>query len=136
MDKLSPQQRSDLMRRVKREDTAPEIRVRKAAHRLGFRYRLHRHDLPGSPDLVFPRLRIALFVHGCFWHRHPSCRFATTPKTRQEFWLNKFSQNIERDKRIVTELEAMGWHVATIWECDTRDERKLETLLVGILGGK
>lgn len=111
----------------------PEMRVRRAAHALGFRFRLHRKDLPGTPDLVFPKKRLALFVHGCFWHRHPGCRKASLPKSRPEYWHSKFSTNVERDQRVRAELEARGWNVATIWECETKNEVALRDTLHGIL---
>jgi DNA mismatch endonuclease, patch repair protein len=106
------------MARVTGRDTRPEMAVRRAAHALGLRYRLHRPDLPGRPDLVFPRHRGVIFVHGCFWHRHPGCRRTTSPKTRREFWQAKFDANIERDRRAYATLEADGWRVVVIWECE------------------
>lgn len=121
--------RSDIMRAVKRAHTKPEIIVRKALHALGLRFRLHRRDLPGSPDIVLPRLRTAVFVHGCFWHRHPGCRYATTPKSRQEYWLPKFEANVERDARKEAQLRELGWHVLVIWECETKSLKALETRL-------
>lgn len=126
VDRLTPERRSWLMSRVRGKDTWPEMRVRRAAHALGLRFRLHRKDLPGRPDLVFPKHRVALFVHGCFWHRHPGCAKASTPKSRTDFWQDKFDMNVARDARVVAELEALGWRVVTVWECDTKDE---ETLL-------
>lgn len=120
-----PPERSALMARVRGKDTGPEIAVRRAAHRLGFRFRLHRSDLPGSPDLVFPRSKKAIFVHGCFWHRHPGCVRTTTPKTRTAYWLEKFRVNVARDERVVRELRASGWKVLVVWECQTFDELKL-----------
>lgn len=105
------------------------MRVRKAAHALGLRFRLHRKDLAGSPDLVFPRHRTAIFVHGCFWHRHPGCSKASMPKTRPEFWQVKFDANVARDASAVDFLERMGWNVLVIWECETKDpSRILETI--------
>lgn len=117
------------MSRVRGKDTTPEIRVRRAAHAMGLRFRLHRKDLPGRPDLVFSKHRVALFVHGCFWHRHPGCAKASTPKSRTEFWQGKFDTNVARDSRVAKELEALGWRVLTIWECDTKNP----TLLTDIL---
>lgn len=121
--------RSDIMRAVKRAHTKPEIIVRQALHALGLRFRLHRRDLPGSPDIVLPRLRTVVFVHGCFWHRHPGCRYATTPKSRQEYWLPKFEANVERDARKEAELRELGWRVAVIWECETKSLEALEARL-------
>ncbi|MHA6162138.1 MULTISPECIES: very short patch repair endonuclease [unclassified Pseudomonas] len=121
--------RSDIMRAVKRAHTKPEIIVRQALHALGLRFRLHRRDLPGSPDIVLPRLRTVVFVHGCFWHRHPACRFATTPKSRQEYWLPKFEANVERDARKEAQLRELGWRVVVIWECETKSLEALEARL-------
>ncbi|WP_370165672.1 very short patch repair endonuclease [Bradyrhizobium diazoefficiens] len=115
--------RSALMARVRGKDTRPELIVRKSAHALGFRFRLHRKDLPGRPDLVFPRLRKAIFVHGCFWHRHSGCSKASMPKTRVDFWRSKFDANVARDARSIAALRTMGWSVCVIWECETSDRR-------------
>jgi DNA mismatch endonuclease (patch repair protein) len=120
--------RSAQMALVRGRDTKPEIRVRKALHAAGLRYRLHDKKLPGSPDLVFPGRRIALFVHGCFWHRHPGCVAARLPKSRLEFWGTKLAGNVERDKRNHVALEATGWQVIVIWECETRDPQRLADL--------
>ena len=117
------------MRAVRRENTGPELAVRKAAHRLGLRFRLHRKDLPGTPDLVFPKHRTCVFVHGCFWHRHPGCKKASTPKTRRDYWLPKFERNVERDREKEEALRRLGWRVVTIWECETRDPEELERRL-------
>ncbi|HIB8626381.1 very short patch repair endonuclease [Pseudomonas aeruginosa] len=121
--------RSDIMRAVKRAHTAPEITVRQMLHALGLRFRLQRRDLPGSPDIVMPRFHTAIFVHGCFWHRHPGCRYATTPKIRQEYWVPKFMANVERDARKESQLRELGWKVLIIWECETRDRGELMTRL-------
>lgn len=128
--------RSALMARVRRANTTPEIRVRRLLHSMGYRFRLHRRDLPGTPDLVLPRLKKAFFVHGCFWHRHPGCRMASSPKTREEFWQKKFRENVERDKRKAAELSGAGWDVAIVWECETRDLAELEAKLVDFLGDR
>ena len=117
--------RSDIMRAVKRANTAPEIIVRQVLHALGIRFRLHRRDLPGSPDVVLPRFRTVIFVHGCFWHRHPDCRYTTTPKTRLDYWLPKFAANIERDHRKEAQLQALGWRVLLVWECETKQRGEL-----------
>lgn len=117
------------MRAVRRENTGPELAVRKVAHRLGLRFRLHRKDLPGTPDLVFPKHRTCVFVHGCFWHRHPGCKKASTPKTRRDYWLPKFERNVERDREKEEALRRLGWRVVTIWECETRDPEELERRL-------
>ena len=126
-DRISPAKRSEIMRTVKSRNTFPERRVRSVAHRLGLRFRLHRRDLPGSPDLVFPKRMTALFVHGCFWHRHENCRRATTPKTNTEYWCRKFSGNVKRDKENRRELEGGGWKVLVIWECETKTCESIET---------
>lgn len=117
------------MRAVKRANTAPEIKVRQVLHALGLRFRLHCRDLPGSPDVVLPRFRTVIFVHGCFWHRHPDCRYATTPKTRQEYWLPKFDANVERDARKEAQVRELGWRVLVIWECETKSVKALEARL-------
>lgn len=117
------------MSRVRGKDTSPEMRVRRIAHALGLRYRLHRRDLPGKPDLAFPKHRVALFVHGCFWHRHRDCRKASDPKSREEYWQAKFSANIERDARVAEELTRLGWRVTTIWECETKSPERVTTTL-------
>jgi DNA mismatch endonuclease (patch repair protein) len=104
--------------------------VRSAAHRLGYRFRLHRRDLPGTPDLVFPGLRKVIFVHGCFWHRHPNCLRTTTPKTRAAYWAQKFAENIKRDGRVRRQLRAAGWDVLVVWECQTFDHDSLNTRLM------
>lgn len=108
------------MSRIKGRDTGPELRLRSLLHRAGFRFRLHAKDLPGKPDIVLPKYHTAIFVHGCFWHRHERCRNATTPSTRAEFWQNKFDGNVERDRRSRAALEADSWTVITVWECDLK----------------
>ena len=117
------------MSRIRGKDTKPELAVRSALHRMGYRFRLHRKDLPGRPDIVLPKYRAVVFVNGCFWHRHKGCRFAYTPKTRKEFWKKKFLENINRDKRSRTALEKEGWTVFTVWECETRSVDGLQKLL-------
>ena len=120
--------RSAQMALVRGRDTKPEMCVRKALHALGLRYRLHVRSLPGTPDLVFPSRGVALFVHGCFWHRHPGCAAARLPKSRLEFWEQKLAGNVERDKRNRAALEAAGWKVIEIWECETRKPEVLASL--------
>ncbi|TKA88312.1 DNA mismatch endonuclease Vsr [Guyparkeria sp. SB14A] len=134
MDRLTPDRRSWLMSRVPSTNTSAEIRVRKAAHSLGLRFRLHRKDLPGSPDLVFPKHHVVLFVHGCFWHRHPGCGKTSTPKSRVEYWKEKFRSNVERDRRVAGELESLGWRVEVVWECETKDRAVLLAKLRDIFG--
>lgn len=127
MDTVDSQTRSRMMAGIKGRDTQPEMRVRRYLHAAGLRFVLHRKDLPGRPDIVLPRFGTVVFVHGCFWHRHPGCRFATTPRTRPEFWQAKFAGNVARDARNEELLAAAGWRVLTIWECQT-DEEHLDLL--------
>ncbi len=133
VDHLSASARSENMARVRGKDTTPEIVVRKLLHRMGRRFRLHRNDLPGTPDIVLPGSRQVIFVNGCFWHRHEGCCRTTTPGTRVEFWEKKFAATVARDARNRGALEAAGWEVIVVWECQTRDlahlMRKLETSL-------
>lgn len=124
------------MRNVRGKNTTPELVVRSALHRAGYRFRLHRKDLPGRPDIVLPRLRTVVFVHGCFWHRHHGCRAASQPSTRRSFWSEKFARNMERDRRNLDALQADGWAVHVVWECETKGRSpsfwaKLEDFLVG-----
>lgn len=112
--------RSDIMARVRSKDTAPELAVRRALHATGLRFRLHRADLPGRPDIVLPRRKTAVFVHGCFWHSHPGCKRACVPATRQEYWVPKLRRNVERDRTATDALRAVGWRVIVIWECEAR----------------
>ncbi|MBY5460766.1 DNA mismatch endonuclease Vsr [Rhizobium leguminosarum] len=118
VDTLTPAQRSERMSRIRSRDTKPEIALRKALHRLGFRFRVHRTGLPGKPDMVLAKYRTVIFVHGCFWHRHEGCKVATTPKSNTEFWNDKFSRNVERDKQVLKQLEDDGWYVVIVWECE------------------
>lgn len=121
MDTITPEQRSEVMRRVRGKDTGPEMAVRRLVHAMGYRYRLHRRDLAGVPDLTFPSRRKAIFVHGCFWHRHPNCALARIPKSRTDFWLPKLQGNRERDLRNQNTLQLEGWAILVIWECELRD---------------
>lgn len=121
VDVLTPELRRKCMQSIRSKNTKPELVVRSICHNLGYRFRLHRADLPGSPDIVFPKLRLCIFVHGCFWHRHPGCRFSTVPKTRYEFWMNKFTKNVERDARVAKALAELGWRAESVWECEIRD---------------
>lgn len=122
MDRLTLADRSKPMSKVRGKNTRPEIAVRRTDHAMELRFRLHRSDLPGKPDLVFPRFKAALFVHGCFWHRHQGCAKSSTPKSNTSFWESKFNRNVERDERDRRKLEAVGWRVGTVWECETRNE--------------
>ena len=117
LDIVDKKTRSRIMSRIRGQDTKPEIALRKSLHARGFRYRTHARDLPGKPDLVFPRFRAIVLVHGCFWHRHLDCRLATTPASNMEFWQRKFQRTVERDQRVLAELLENGWRVATVWEC-------------------
>ncbi len=117
-----------MMSGIRARDTKPEVLVRKALFRAGFRFRLHRRDLPGSPDVVLPGRRVAVFVHGCFWHAHDGCRYAKTPATRREFWESKLAANVERDKRAREVLLSAGWRVLVVWECATRSTAVREAL--------
>jgi DNA mismatch endonuclease, patch repair protein len=134
-DKLYPQARSALMRKVKAKDTKPEMAVRRTTHRLGYRYRLHVKELPGSPDLVFPSRRKVIFVHGCFWHRHEGCRRASTPSTNVEFWTAKFERNAARDADKERLLIMAGWEVLIVWECEVRGTSEIERKISEFLGG-
>jgi DNA mismatch endonuclease, patch repair protein len=111
------------MRRIRKVDTKPEFVVRRAAHRLGYRFRLHRRDLPGTPDLVFPRLRKVIFVHGCFWHQHTGCKLARAPKSRLDYWLPKLRRNQQRDSDAEARLQRLGWDVLVIWECEATEAK-------------
>ncbi|WP_129974038.1 MULTISPECIES: very short patch repair endonuclease [Pseudomonas] len=133
MDTLTPAQRSDCMRKIKSHNTRPELIVRSICHQLGYRFRLGRKDLPGTPDLVFPRLKLCIFVHGCFWHRHSGCRYSYTPKTNVDFWIEKFLKNVRRDKLASDALESAGWKVEVVWECEVRDLESLKPRLAGVL---
>src|SRR4051812_25200282 len=113
------------MSRIRGKDTKPELLVRSELHRRGYRFRLHCRTLPGCPDLVLHKHRLAVFVHGCFWHRHQNCKFAYSPKSRRTFWAAKFCRNVERDAEVFRDLRRLGWRVAVIWECETRSGRML-----------
>jgi len=134
MDIVDAKTRSRMMGAIRGKDTKPERLVRSAAHALGYRFRLHRRDLPGTPDLVFPRLRVVILVHGCFWHRHYECRWCTAPSSNIAFWEAKFRRTIERDRATEDALCAAGWDAVVIWECQTRDRGKLLSLLDQCLG--
>lgn len=138
MDTLTPEHRSWNMRRIRSVNTKPEIIVRSLLHKLGFRFRLHRKDLPGKPDIVLPKHKAVVLVHGCFWHRHPGCKLTTNPGTRTEFWNTKFEANVRRDLVVSMELQKLGWNVVVVWQCELSDldtlARKLKTELVGVSG--
>ncbi|MGI6496355.1 MAG: very short patch repair endonuclease [Kiritimatiellia bacterium] len=128
-DTIPPEQRSWLMSRIRSGDTQPEKVVRSTLHRLGFRFSLHAKHLPGRPDVVLRKWKCVVFVHGCFWHRHPGCPVATTPKSRTAFWTEKFERNVARDSSVKARLEALGWRVVTVWGCETKDPLALATRL-------
>ncbi len=136
MDTLSPEQRSRTMSRIKGKDTAPERAVRSLLHRMGYRFRLHRKTLPGTPDIVLPRHRAVIFVHGCFWHGHPGCGRATLPATRREFWSRKIADTRERDRRAVSDLEKLGYRCCIVWQCELKDTDALGRRLAEFLGAE
>ncbi len=131
MDRISPERRSENMARIGAKNTGPELSVRRLLHRLGFRFRLHRTDLPGKPDVVLPRWKTVVFIHGCFWHGH-SCPRGSRPTTNVEYWDEKFRKNSERDARAVEALEAAGWRTLTVWQCELNDPESLGAKLRGI----
>ncbi|WP_374657090.1 very short patch repair endonuclease [Phenylobacterium sp.] len=132
-DVFTPEKRSAVMRRVKGRNTSPELKVRKALTGLGVRYRLNRKDLPGSPDIVMAGRRLAIFVHGCFWHGHDCARGSRVPKANREYWTAKVARNVARDARTAADLAAAGWRVETIWECDLKDAAALKARLERML---
>ena len=117
---FSPEKRSAIMSLVRSKNTKPELLVRSLLHRMGYRFRLHRKDLPGSPDMVLPKYRTAIFVHGCFWHQHSGCKKATLPNQNAEFWREKFERNVRRDENAQRRLREMGWRVLVLWECEVK----------------
>jgi DNA mismatch endonuclease, patch repair protein len=135
-DVHTKEQRRRNMQAIRSRDTKPEKTVRRIVHRRGYRFRLHGCDLPGSPDIVLPRLRRVIFGHGCFWHRHPRCRFATRPATRPAFWEKKLGSNRLRDLRVLRMLRKLGWEVLIIWECQTKDAERLSRVLRQFLNSK
>lgn len=126
---MTPKQRSERMSRVRDKDTKPEKLVRSILHRLGCRFRLHVKNLPGKPDIVLPRYRKVIFVHGCFWHRHGVCRRLSIPENNPDFWRRKFRDNVRRDKKKLKSLDALGWDVLVIWECETKNHDRLRHAL-------
>lgn len=127
MDRITPEKRSWLMSRIRSENTTPEIRVRSALHRAGYRFRLHVKTLPGSPDIVLPKYKTVIFVHGCFWHNHKGCSISRIPSTNSDFWKKKFQRNVERDKRVKKELRKLGWKVIVVWECEVDKIAKIKS---------
>ena len=117
MDVFSPEKRSQVMSRIRSKDTKPEKIIRSILHKLGFRFRINRKDLPGKPDIVLPKYKTVIFVHGCFWHQHEGCKYAVMPKSNTNYWKPKLTKNVDRDKLNVKRLNEIGWNVLTIWEC-------------------
>jgi len=131
-DRLTPEHRSWNMSRIRSRDTKPEIIVRSLLHGLGYRFTVNgpkNRSLPGKPDIVLPKYRTVIFVHGCFWHRHKGCKGTTTPKTRTDWWDAKFAGNVVRDTRVESELQSLGWHVITIWECALKSRKSFEQMI-------
>jgi DNA mismatch endonuclease (patch repair protein) len=132
-DVVDPATRSRMMRGIRGQDTQPELAVRRYLHAAGLRFRLHDKRLPGRPDIVLPKFKTVILVHGCFWHRHEGCPYATTPSSRRDFWGRKFALNVQRDAENVKALQAVGWTVITIWECQARDLQILDELFWSIV---
>jgi DNA mismatch endonuclease (patch repair protein) len=124
-DNLSKEKRSWNMKQIKSDNTKPEIEVRSILHNLGYRFRLHRKDLPGNPDIVLPKYKTVIFVNGCFWHQHKNCSRANIPKTNKRYWIPKLRRNIERDKNNYKKLSYQGWKVVIVWECMLKDHNNL-----------
>jgi DNA mismatch endonuclease, patch repair protein len=134
VDRVSALQRSEIMRAVRGKNTAPEIAVRRMLHAAGYRYRVHAKQLPGRPDLIFPGRRKVIFVHGCFWHAHPSCPRSKLPVTRAEYWREKIGRNRERDITVCGQLHRLGWLTHTVWECELKDRQTVQQRLIRFLG--
>ena len=133
-DHLDGKTRSDLMSRIGSTNTEPELIVRRILWRNGIRYRLHRRDLPGRPDVTITKLKTVIFVHGCYWHRHPGCKRASTPNTNMEFWTKKFEDNVARDVSVQDQLQELGWNVLIVWSCETRTQKGRSALEARLLG--
>lgn len=133
MDTLTPEERSRNMARIRGKNTRPELQVRSMLHRAGYRFSLHRKNLPGKPDIVLRKYRTVIFVHGCFWHRHKNCKQATTPKSNIDFWQAKFDRNVANDKKHVRDLRRLGWRVITVWECELKNPEKVLARLERLL---
>lgn len=132
-DTLTKEQRKRCMAAVRGKDTKPELVVRSLLHRMGYRFRLHRKDLPGNPDIVLPGRHKVIFVHGCFWHQHVNCKYATRPQTRSDFWNLKLDKNVLRDKQVQNKLRRLGWGVMVVWECQLHNTRYLSKRLFNFL---
>ncbi|MBS0606342.1 MAG: DNA mismatch endonuclease Vsr [Verrucomicrobia bacterium] len=135
MDNLTIEKRSWNMSRIRGRNTKPEIRVRSLLHRMGFRFRLKNDKLPGKPDIILSKYKTTIFIHGCFWHRHMNCKNNYTPKSRTDFWMNKFNANIKRDKQISENISNIGWNQLIIWECETNNEEQLTKKIKDFLFG-
>jgi DNA mismatch endonuclease (patch repair protein) len=135
MDTITKERRSWNMSRIRGRDTQPEKIVRSILHRLGYRFRLNRSDLPGKPDVVLPKHHVVIMVHGCFWHRHSRCQFAYTPKSNKLFWFQKFGENMARDRKVTRALRRKGWRVVVVWECQAAEPMRLKTRLDRVLRG-
>lgn len=133
MDRLTKEKRSWNMSRIRGKDTKPEVVVRSMLHGMGYRFRIHVKGLPGCPDIVLPKYRAVIFVHGCFWHRHTGCKYAYIPKSRQDFWAKKFQKTVERHEIVTRELEEQGWKTLVVWECETANTGKLHTKLIDFI---
>ena len=127
-DHLTKDKRSWNMSRIRSKDTKPELLVRSLLHRRGYRFRLHRKDLPGKPDIVLPKYKTVIFVHGCFWHRHKGCKRCTTPSTNKDYWLAKFERNVKKDRQNKAQLKKLGWNVVMIWECEIKNGRWIDKI--------
>lgn len=134
MDSLTPDRRSANMSRIRSKDTKPEMMIRRMLHGLGYRYRLHRRDLPGAPDLVFPARKKVILVHGCFWHQHKGCVDGRLPKSRKDYWQPKLLRNVERDRRNIAKLRRGGWQVLKLWECEILRDKVVRARLIDFLG--
>src|SRR5690349_7596484 len=134
MDSITPERRSENMRRIRSQDTSPELLLRRKLHKLGYRFRVHRTDLPGKPDLVFVGRRKAVFVHGCFWHQHSSCADGRIPKSNLTYWAPKLRNNVARDRRNLLQLKRLGWEIHIVWECELKDLDQLLRSLRAFLG--
>ncbi|MFC1677999.1 very short patch repair endonuclease, partial [Planctomycetota bacterium] len=133
VDHLSKEKRSWNMSRIRSKDTKPEIIVRSMLHKMGYRFRLHRKDLPGKPDITLPKYKTVIFVHGCFWHGHKGCKRSNVPKTNQDYWILKIQKNIQRDKYQRKQLKRLGWHVLILWECQIEKTRIIEKKIKNLL---
>ncbi|MGZ8910679.1 MAG: very short patch repair endonuclease [Methylococcaceae bacterium] len=129
VDKVTPEKRSWMMARIRSQNTAPEIKLRKLIFSMGFRYRLHYKGLPGRPDIIFPGKKKVIFMHGCFWHGHPNCRASKLPQTRKDFWESKIHTNKERDKRNIMELEKLNWKVLVVWQCELKNLSNIQEII-------